>query len=64
VPISSYLDWKALVDTREDSRAVETRLVVDGYLHDPDFHPATRPLHELVTPTMFLIARRGPHPGL
>jgi alpha-beta hydrolase superfamily lysophospholipase len=77
VPISSYLDWKALVDTREDSRAVETRLVVDGYLHDPDFDrwyplsavmslmstPPPGPLHQLATPTMFVVARQGPTPA-
>ncbi len=77
VPISSYLDWKALVDNREDSRAVETRLVVDGYLCDPDFDrwyplpavisllstPPPGPLEQLATPTMFLVARQGPTPA-
>src|SRR6266508_2137931 len=77
VPISSYLDWTALVDTGEDSRAVERRLVVDGYLCDPDFDqwyplsavmsllstPPAGPLEQLTTPTMFLVARQGPTPA-
>jgi len=77
VPISSYLDWTALVDTGEDSRAVERRLVVDGYLRDPDFDqwyplsavmsllstPPAGPLEQLTTPTMFLVARQGPTPA-
>lgn len=37
IPVSSYLSWKDLIDTREDSRDLERRLVVDGYLKDPDF---------------------------
>jgi alpha-beta hydrolase superfamily lysophospholipase len=73
LPISSYLDWKELIDTKEDNRAVETRLVVDGYLHDPGFDtwyplaaamsllltPPPRPLEALQIPTMFMVARRG-----
>ncbi len=77
MPISSYLDWEALVDTGADSRAVEARLVVDGYLCDPDFDrwyplsavmsllstPPAGPLEQLATPTMFLVARQGPTPA-
>ncbi len=77
MPISSYLDWEALVDTGADSRAVEARLVVDGYLCDPDFDrwyplsavisllstPPPGPLEQLATPTMFLVARQGPTPA-
>ena len=32
VPVSSYLSWKDLIDTRKDTRYLERRLVVDGYL--------------------------------
>lgn len=73
LPISSYLDWKELIDTKEGNREVETRLVVDGYLHDPDFDrwyplsaimsllltPPPQPLGALQIPTMFLVAQRG-----
>src|SRR6266545_7656557 len=65
VPVSSYLSWQDLVDPRED---VERRLVVDGYLTDPDFdrwYPLSAvtslmttappgPLDGLTTPTMFV----------
>ena len=34
VPVSLYLPWKDLIDTRTDSRDLERRLVVDGYLKD------------------------------
>ena len=57
--------------------AVEHRLVVDGYLRDPDFDrwyplsavmsllssPPPGPLEQLATPAMFLVARRGPAPA-
>jgi len=73
LPISSYLDWEELIDTREGNRAVETRLVKEGYLHDPDFDrwyplsaimsllltPPPHPLTALQIPTMFLVALRG-----
>ncbi len=73
LPISSYLDWKELIDTKEGNRALETRLVREGYLHDPDFDrwyplsaimsllltPPPQPLAALQIPTMFLVARRG-----
>ncbi len=73
LPISSYLDWKELIDTKEGNRAVETRLVREGYLHDPDFDrwyplsaimsllltPPPQPLTALQIPTMFLVALRG-----
>jgi hypothetical protein len=76
VPVSSYLSWKDLIDRRADVAAVEQRLVVDGYLQDPDFDrwyplgavmslmttvpPA--PLEALRTPTMFVVASEGPTP--
>ncbi|SRR6266851_36890 len=73
LPISSYLDWKELIDTKEENRAVETRLVREGYLHDPDFDrwyplsaimsllvtPPPQPLTALKIPIMFLVALRG-----
>jgi len=73
LPISSYLDWKELIDTKEGNRARETRLVVEGYLNDPDFDrwyplsaiisllltPAPQGLTALQIPTMFLVALRG-----
>lgn len=73
LPISSYLDWKELIDTEEPGRTIESRLVVDGYLKDPDFDtwyplsailsllftPPPQQLSELHTPTMFMIAVRG-----
>ncbi len=71
LPISSYLDWKELIDTKEGNREVETRLV-KGYLHNPDFDrwyplsaimsllltPPPQPLTALEIPTMFLVALR------
>src|SRR6266568_6038204 len=73
LPISSYLDWKALINTKQGNRVVETRLVREGYLHDPDFDrwyplsaimsllltPPPGPLTALKIPTMFLVALRG-----
>jgi pimeloyl-ACP methyl ester carboxylesterase len=73
LPISSYLDWKELIDTKGGNRAIETRLVRDGYLHDPDFDrwyplsaimsllltPPPQPLTALQIHTMFLVALRG-----
>jgi pimeloyl-ACP methyl ester carboxylesterase len=76
VPVSSYLSWKDLIDTRKDSRDLERRLVVDGYLKDPDFDrwyplsailslvttPPPGPMALLTTPTMFVVASEGPTP--
>jgi hypothetical protein len=77
VPIWSYLDWKALIDTSEGTCEVERRLVHDGYLRDPDFDkwyplshvmslvstPPPNDVIELRTPTMFVVASLGPTPG-
>ncbi len=77
LPISSYLDWKAIIDTSEENRNLETHLVVEGYLNDPDFDkwyplsaimsllttPPPKPLAELNTPTMFLLGLKGPTPS-
>jgi pimeloyl-ACP methyl ester carboxylesterase len=76
VPVSSYLSWKDLIDTRTDSRDLERQLVVNGYLKDPDFdrwYPLSAvvslgtttppaPLEHLTTPTMFIVASEGPTP--
>ena len=73
IPISSYLNWKGLIDTDEANRKLELRLVKEGYLKDPDFDkkypisaimsllltPPPKPLLELNTPTMFMVALRG-----
>lgn len=76
LPISSYLDWEAIVDPREKNRNLERHLV-EGYLKDPDFDrwyplsaimslvstPPPNPLEELKTPTMFAVTRWGPTPA-
>ncbi len=72
LPISLYLDWKELIDTKEENRGVETRLV-ESYMKDPDFDrwyplsailslvftPPPNSLTELNIPTMFLVPVRG-----
>lgn len=76
LPISSYLDWEELIDTKPENRDKEIRLVTEGYLKDPDFDkwyplsaimsliasPPPNPLAELETPTMFLVSLRGAVP--
>ena len=66
VPMRLYLDFGELIDTKEGSRAIEERLVNDGYRHDPDFDrwyplsailslltaPQPAPLSALSIPTM------------
>lgn len=73
IPISLYLDFEELIDTKEENREVETHLVEEGYLRDPDFDrwyplsavislvstPPPNPISELKTPTMFLVPVRG-----
>lgn len=73
LPISSYLNWKRLVDSDPANKKIETRLVADGYLKDADFDkwyplsailsllttPPPRPLSELEIPTLLMIAARG-----
>lgn len=73
LPISSYLNWKELIDPKEPNRQTESRLVMAGYLKDPDFDtwyplsaitsliftPPPKPLSELNIPTMFMVAQRG-----
>lgn len=72
LPIRLYLDFAELVDANEEIRRIE-QTIVDAYLKDPDFDrsyplgaslsllltPPPRPLDELVTPTMFIVATRG-----
>lgn len=72
LPISSYLDFKQLVDSAPESHAREVALV-EHYLKDPDFDqtypvsaimslletPPPRDLSALTTPTMFIVPRRG-----
>lgn len=68
LPIPLYLDFRELIDADEPNRQVETRLVVNGYLHDPDFDTSytlsaitsllntpPNPLEDLRIPTMFLV---------
>lgn len=73
LPISSYLDWAAIVDPRAPNRKLERQLV-EGYLRDQDFDrwyplsailslvstPPPNPLEQLKTPTMFVLTRWGP----
>ncbi len=73
LPISLYLDWMELIDNKEKNRDVETHLVKEGYMEDPDFDkwyplsaimslvstPPPSPLTELKIPTMFMVAKRG-----
>ena len=73
LPISAYLNWKELIDPQEPNHQIESRLVRNGYLKDPDFdtwYPLSaitsllftsppKPLSELKTPTMFMVAQRG-----
>lgn len=73
LPISLYLDWTELIDTKEENREIEMRLVVRGYLKDSDFDrwyrlssimsqittPPPEPLAALSTSTLFLVPIRG-----
>lgn len=76
LPISAYLDFKELVDTKQENREIEHQLV-ESFMKDPDFdrrYPLyaimslistspPNPSYELETPTMFLIAKRGLFPS-
>jgi len=72
LPISLYLDFKEMIDTKEENRQIEMQ-IVNNFLNDPDFdthyslsavmsfittHPPN-PLSDIKTPTMFLVATRG-----
>ena len=72
LPIWMYLDFREMIDPKEENRRIETPLV-EAYLQDPDFslrYPLSaimsllstappRPLAELNTPTMFIVPLRG-----
>jgi hypothetical protein len=74
--ISTYLDFKELVDTQEENRKIESRLV-KSFDADPDFDrryplsaimslvstPPPRPLSALSIPTMFVVPARGFFPS-
>ncbi len=76
VPIWTYLDWEALIDPRAGVHAIERTVVREGYLRDPDFDrwaplshamslintPPPKPLAQLQTPTLFVLASGGPTP--
>ena len=77
IPIWSYLPWRDLVDFRDGAHQIENRLVVDGYLRDPDFDrwyplrsvasllttPPPGGIRDIATPAMFVVATEGPTPG-
>jgi len=77
LPISLYLNYKELIDTKKENRRVEIQLVKEGYLNDPDFNkwnplsaimslvltPPPNPLSHLRIPTMFLVLKRGIYPS-
>ncbi len=72
IPISYYLNWWELIDSKEDNQQVEMKLV-ESYMNDPDFdkkYPLDavislvttsppQPIHNLKIPTMFILASRG-----
>lgn len=72
LPISLYLDWRELIDTKSENREIE-EFLVDSYLNDPDFDrrytlraivsqmttSPPNPLAKLQIPTMFMISKRG-----
>lgn len=72
LPISIYLDFKELVDTKEENRKIEAPRI-EAFLKDPDFDtayplrailslitaPPPNPLSALKIPTMFLTPARG-----
>ena len=76
IPIRLYLDFKEMVDTKEDNRKIEMPLV-ERFSKDPDFdkrYPLSaimslintappKPLSDLKVPTMFLVPLRGFFPS-
>lgn len=72
LPISTYLNFEEMIDTKEENRQIETR-IVNEVINDPDFDkeyplsaimsliitPPPNPLSDLKTPKMFLVAKRG-----
>lgn len=76
VPIWLYLDFKEMVDTKEENRQIE-KPRIERFAKDPDFDrwyplsaimslvltPPPNPLSELKIPTMFLVPKRGFYPS-
>lgn len=76
LPIRLYLDFKKMVDPKEENRKIEGPLV-ERYYNDPDFdrkYPLSaimslitteppKPLSALKVPTMFLVPARGLFPS-
>lgn len=72
LPVSSYLDFRKMIDPQLPSRAIEERIVA-AYQEDPDFDrryplsailslldtPPPAPLEALAVPTMFIVPTRG-----
>lgn len=72
LPIWTYLDFKEMVDSKQENQRIEAPLV-EAYLGDPDFSlryplsaimsllstPPPKPLAELNAATMFLVPLRG-----
>ena len=72
LPIRLYLDFKELVDTKEENRKIEAPRI-EAFLKDPDFDtsyplraimslvstPPPNPISALKIPTMFLVPVRG-----
>lgn len=77
MPISSYIDWKAIIDPNPENWDLENHLVAEGYLKDPDFDkcyplsaimsllstPPPNPVESLTIPMMFLLDQKGPTPA-
>jgi pimeloyl-ACP methyl ester carboxylesterase len=76
LPVSTYLDFREMVDTNEPAHAIEQALI-DHYVTDPGFDrsyplsaiaslvltPPPAPLSALRVPTMFLVPTRGITPA-
>ncbi len=76
LPISMYLNYQELIDSQNENLGIETHLVTNGYLRDPDFNkwntlasvislvttPLPCPLSDLKIPTMFIVPVRGIYP--
>lgn len=77
LPISLYLNYKELIDSKKENQNIETQLVINGYLHDPDFNkwntlssimslvstPLPCSLTNLKIPAMFIVPARGIYPS-
>ena len=77
LPMSVYLNFKELIDPKKEIHSLETHLVTNGYLRDPDFNKwnplstiislVTTQLPDLLTnlktPTLFIVPERGIYPG-